>query len=452
MIEALAEKEGVKIEKKLGILKIDSINPTSHLYELAILATYGANKTKSTDNLVTDLTNGTILADKSEDVSLLFGLNNGYFKLSNKYKGSEKYINVKFTLESKLDYYIIESIYQFVFNNSKQSYSFDYIDTWCPSINLKDKVKGYDTYKILDTVVIAKKKQTPLDFFLENYSGEIYSTITKSVNQWLAPFAKVEEKLLTEHFKKQFLKTFTNSIIEIQQKIESECEENNDSQMQHETTLHKNEIDKLLFKILNLQEENEKIKKEFNLLKISGHLSKPVQNTDDEKEIDQETSNLISTVEIYETNVSSNDNDKGIVFKDSISANMLQNNDVEISVKEESVSLRDLHNLKETEKILFNEYTIPLDLDKKDISEISVIEKLTSLPVFINPNNSEKENIKQPSAIDLIDNYLSLSFPKLKNIAKHRGISDAALQMFTKSNINELIALIRNTPEPPKLL
>ena len=86
-IEALAEKEGIRVEKKLGLLKIDSINPSSHLYELAILATYGDRKNKSADNLVTDLSNGTIAPEKVEDVSILFGLNNGYSKLRNKYKG-----------------------------------------------------------------------------------------------------------------------------------------------------------------------------------------------------------------------------------------------------------------------------------------------------------------------------------------------------------------------------
>jgi len=79
-IENLAEKEGIKIEKKLGLLKLDSINTNSHLFDIAILATYGDRKNKSTDNLVTDLLNGTIPQDKAEDVSLLFGLNNGYSK------------------------------------------------------------------------------------------------------------------------------------------------------------------------------------------------------------------------------------------------------------------------------------------------------------------------------------------------------------------------------------
>lgn len=245
-IEVLADKEGIKIEKKLGLIKLDSINPSSHLYELAILATYGDRKNKSIDNLVTDLTNGTIFPEKVETVSILFGLNNGYSKLRNKYKGASKEDKVKFTLESKLDYYIIESIYQFVFNISKSSYSFEYIDRWCPTSVIKNNIKGYETYKILDTVVIAKKKQTHLEFFLENYSKEIYSTIVKSINQWLPPFVKYDERDAIEFFEEQLRAVFTKSIESIQKRIEVECDEDDNSKIEELSELQKKKIDIIL--------------------------------------------------------------------------------------------------------------------------------------------------------------------------------------------------------------
>lgn len=259
-IEALAEKEGIRVEKKLGLLKIDSINPSSHLYELAILATYGDRKNKSADNLVTDLSNGTIAPEKVEDVSILFGLNNGYSKLRNKYKGAVKDNNVKFTLESKLDYYIIESIYQFVFNGSKSNYTFNYIDSWCPSSKYKPNVKGYETFKILDTVIIAKKKQTPLELFLENYSAEIYSTIVRSINQWLPPFAKSDEKEAMQFFEKQLRNSLTVAVDSLQKRIESECEANYDLQRQEAVESYQKEIEKLWAEISSLKEENAQLK------------------------------------------------------------------------------------------------------------------------------------------------------------------------------------------------
>lgn len=259
-IEALAEKEGIRVEKKLGLLKIDSINPSSHLYELAILATYGDRKNKSADNLVTDLSNGTIAPEKIEDVSILFGLHNGYSKLRNKYKGAVKDNNVKFTLESKLDYYIIESIYQFVFNGSKSNYTFNYIDSWCPSSKYKPNVKEYETFKILDTVIIAKKKQTPLELFLENYSAEIYSTIVRSINQWLPPFAKSDEKEAMQFFEKQLRNSLTVAVESLQKRIESECEANYDLQRQEAVESYQKEIEKLWAEISSLKEENAQLK------------------------------------------------------------------------------------------------------------------------------------------------------------------------------------------------
>lgn len=297
-IEALADKEGVKVEKKLGLLKIDSINPSSHLYDLAILATYGDRKNKSVDNLVTDLTNGTIFQEKAEDVSILFGLNNGYSQLRNKYKGTIKDSNVKFTLESKLDYYIIESIYQFVFNSSKSSYSFDYIDKWCPTSRLKDNVKGVETYKILDTVIIAKKKQTPLELFLENYSAEIYSTIVRSINQWLPPFAKSDEKEAIKYFEKQLRNALTVSVEALQKRIENECEANYNSQKQEAVESYQKEIDKLWAEISNLKEENAKLKKGVKSLPVNEQPTEQLKKANKtEKEIVQEDTNPVSVVQ-----------------------------------------------------------------------------------------------------------------------------------------------------------
>lgn len=355
-IEALADKEGVKVEKKLGLLKIDSINPSSHLYELAILATYGDRKNKSADNLVTDLTNGTIFPEKAEDVSILFGLNNGYSKLRNKYKGPVKDSNVKFTLDSKLDYYIIESIYQFVFNSSKASYSFDYIDKWCPSGKLKDNVKGYETYKILDTVIIAKKKQTPLELFLENYSAEIYSTIVRSVNQWLPPFAKSDEKEAIQYFEKQLRNALTVSVEALQKRIENECEANYNSQKQEAVESYQKEIDKLWAEISNLKEENAKLKKGVKSLPVNEQPIAQLQKVDD-------------------------------------------------PIKE-----------------------------------------------GVHENNDPVSVVQEPPAMEISNNYSSLSITDLKKVAKQRGISETTLKGFKKENRTELIALINKTPEPPKFL
>lgn len=297
-IEMLADKEGIRVEKKLGLLKIDSINPSSHLYELAILATYGDRKNKSADNLVTDLSNGTIVPEKVEDVTILFGLNNGYSKLRNKYKGPFKDNNVKFTLESKLDYYIIESIYQFVFNGTKSSYIFNYLDSWCPTSKSKPNVKGYETFKILDTVIIAKKKQTPLELFLENYSAEIYSTIVKSINQWLPPFSKIDEKEAMLFFEKQLRNSLIVAVESLQKRIESECEANYELQKQETVETYQKELDKLWAEISILKEENAQLKANIKTVPVNEVSAARLEKTDSpNKEVHQENMDPVSVVQ-----------------------------------------------------------------------------------------------------------------------------------------------------------
>jgi len=255
-VENIALKEGRRIEKRLGLLNINSINPDSHLYELAILATYGDRKNKSTDNLVTDLTNGTINSDKAEDVSILFGLNNGYSKLRNKYKGTVKDRYVKFKLESKLDYYIIESVFQFSFYGIKANSTFNYIDDWSPVNRNAEIVKGYETYKILDTIVIAKKKPTFLEEFFEKYAPRIYSEIIKSINHWLPPFAKSDEKIATQYFEKELRNALETSIEAIEERIKSEYETHYNSKRSGVVESYQREIDKLNTEISNLKKEN----------------------------------------------------------------------------------------------------------------------------------------------------------------------------------------------------
>jgi hypothetical protein len=255
-IEALAEQEGEKIERKLGAIKIDSINSNSHLYELAILATYGNSKNKSADDLVTDLTNGVIYSEKIEDVAILFGLNSGYSKLRNKYKGSAKESVVKFRLESKLDYYTIESVFQFVFKNNINSYSFDYIDSWCPDNKKFETLKGYEVYRILDTAIVAKKKQTSLEIFLEKYSKDIYKSIIKSITPWMPSFTKIDENEALSYFDKQLRSSIIVAIEGLQLKIEKNIEDELFIKEQANIELLNSEIKKLKLDLAELNEEN----------------------------------------------------------------------------------------------------------------------------------------------------------------------------------------------------
>jgi hypothetical protein len=267
-IENLAQNEDVKIEMNFGLLKLDSISTNSYFYDIAVLAIYGEGKRKTIDDLVTDLTNEYIPQEKSESVCLIFGLNNGYSKFRNKYKIANDEKIVKFKLQSKLDYYTIESIYQFVFNGKKNNSEFNFIDELFISQGQIRSEKDYDTYKILDTVVIAKKKQTPLECFLENYSTDIYETLVKSISQWLPPFAKIEGKDGVQYFEKVLKNTLSNSVESIQRKIERDNLENFNAKELELSYLHLKEIEKLKIEIANLSEENKNLRNAKQIVEV----------------------------------------------------------------------------------------------------------------------------------------------------------------------------------------
>lgn len=224
-VEEIAEKDSIKIDKKLGLLDTSSIDKQSHLYDIAILATYGDRKNKSTDDLVNGLHNGIIPESKVEDISLLFGLNSGYTKLRNKYKSSSREYYVKFKLDTKLDYYTIESIYQFAFHNNRNSYKFDFIDKMPFPQSSKRKIIGFETYDILDRTIIEKKKQTPLELFLEKYSIGVYEKLNSSAKQFIPPYAILDSEKAIKYFKDLLNDSFISALQQYEKSIKKECEE-----------------------------------------------------------------------------------------------------------------------------------------------------------------------------------------------------------------------------------
>lgn len=224
-VEEIAEKEGLKIEKKYGLLNIDSINKESHLYDIAILATYGDRKNKSIDDLINSLHNGSISENKNEDIAILFGLNTGYTKFRNKYKSNIKEFNVKFKLDSKLDYYTIESIYQFSFHNNRSNGKFEFIDKLNFPKTENTKVIGFETYSILDKTVIAKKKQTPLEQFLGKYANGIYEKLSNSAKQLIPTYADFDSEKANNHFKELLNDKFISALQQYEKSVTAECEE-----------------------------------------------------------------------------------------------------------------------------------------------------------------------------------------------------------------------------------
>lgn len=157
-LDQIAAENKQIIERSISkAIKFDKLSGKT--YAVAILQSYGVGgeaATKKIDSLIAtnfeELKEGT-----AEGIALYYGYNRGYSVFSNSY-GTEETgrQSVKYLLESQLDYYTIESVYQFAFYGNTSSSQFPYIDEWCPRKNQKPKRKT--DYKVLDTVFIGKKK------------------------------------------------------------------------------------------------------------------------------------------------------------------------------------------------------------------------------------------------------------------------------------------------------
>ena len=170
-------KQEIKKDKVTRIIDINSLTDT-WTYTIAILNTYGVGeeaRRKKIDGLIQSHFSS-VKKEKAEGVALCYGYNRGYSVFSKDYKIDEsgESVSYKYKLESQLDYYTIESVYQYVFNGVV-SRIFPYIDEWCPK-NADRKPHRKTDYIILDEVIIGKRKAKS---FSEEWWKELYPTFNK---------------------------------------------------------------------------------------------------------------------------------------------------------------------------------------------------------------------------------------------------------------------------------
>ena len=182
-------------------------------YIVAVLNTFGVgdeSRKRKIDGLILSNFKSDIKEDRSEVIALCYGLNRGYSVFSNKYEFGNINKVVKFKLNSKVDYYTIESIFQSVFNNIK-SENFTYLDNWCPKLKSSLSNKKTD-YKVLDLLVIGKKKP--------RVSSQVYLA-----NLLHSFFQKENEVLFKSLFEKIRTIVYNDTLDEINNEIELKDEE-----------------------------------------------------------------------------------------------------------------------------------------------------------------------------------------------------------------------------------
>lgn len=288
--EEFAKKESIILETKYGQYVLDKITRDSYTYLVAILASYGEGTTLKIDDFISDFVSNKLSDsdEKKEGIALIFGINKGYEAFRNKYKTENFKVDIKFKLDSQLDYYTIESIYQFVFNNKKDNYSFDYIDNWC--VKLKENILRDDceTYQVLDKTISYKKKEKIgfQEFFQNTSRSNIYKKILTEINKSIPAYVKnIDEKkgneylvnLLEKDFE-EYTRLFFDKVKEQVEKenikLEAENEKSEqqlvdlfppkelDANQQRKQELENMNITKLRKEIAKLKAEEKRIAKE----------------------------------------------------------------------------------------------------------------------------------------------------------------------------------------------
>lgn len=206
-----ARRNGVQIKKDPITRVINTDTLKWPLYDCAILYTYGVAdeaKRKKIDELILNNFQKDIKKNNEERIAFFYGYNRGYTIFNNIYLKDNKSVDVKFRLDSRLDYYIIESVYQYVFNG-KIVGELPYIDSWCGQQQEVPKVMEGE-YIILDKVIRDKKK---VEIFSEEWWKEFIPTFSQNINFKINILGK--EIDLTEDVEHRLLRPFATVIAKV---------------------------------------------------------------------------------------------------------------------------------------------------------------------------------------------------------------------------------------------
>ena len=217
-------KQEIKKDKVTKIIDIDSLTDT-WTYTIAILYTYGVGeeaRRKKIDGLIQSHFSG-IKKEKAEGVALCYGYNRGYSAFSKDYVIDEsgECVSYKYKLESQLDYYTIESVYQYVFNGVV-SRIFPYLDKWCPQ-NTNRKSQRKTDYLILDEVIIGKRRARA---FSEEWWKELYPMFNKEFGRLTQEIFRFLQEICSdikddiEDEQKELISQYENKLNECKKKID----------------------------------------------------------------------------------------------------------------------------------------------------------------------------------------------------------------------------------------
>ena len=260
-VDAIAAECKQKVERYFtGLVNFEKLSGIT--YAFAILQFYGVSgeaASQKIDILISnnfqDLKEGT-----GEGIALYYGYNRGYSIFNNSYgvSDTERQV-VKFLLDSQLDYYTIESVYQYVFYSNNSVHSYPYIDSWCP--NKVQNPKRKTDYKFLDTVFVGKKKPS---VFSKEYLRGFWEEIKRYdiFNMTLEALIESVRNRVAEDAKEEFEEAAQTKFAEIDANWSAKFIKGS-----AEIELLRNELESQYKINAELQQQNEALVEEIELLK-----------------------------------------------------------------------------------------------------------------------------------------------------------------------------------------
>lgn len=311
ILMAYAKDEGITIKKENGKYKLNSKDEHSKTYLISILASYGEGTRMTIDNFISDLISNKFPEERKEGIGLIFGINKGYEILRNEYKTNNFQVDVKFRMDSLLDYYTIETIYQYSFNDKICNGKFEYLDNWVSKFTKNIKSSNFETFTILDKIIVTKKKdkiELPEFFkscFQNSSRDKIYQIIVSEINKFLPNYIiDKNTKEGIEYFKNLLENDLEKYSIEIFNQIKSNINIENEIKNTESKLELINKIEvlqtekKSIIESLNLKnEEIEKLKTELDLTKKSQINIKNIPGVEN-LEVEEEKVEVVNTENI----------------------------------------------------------------------------------------------------------------------------------------------------------
>lgn len=215
IIKKVANREKQK-PKKDNTRKTYILEPLENAtYILAFIRDHKANDNdEGRDKIDGYIINRFSTAKYAEDLAFYYGYNKGYSAFSKNYKSTDdNEVIYKYKFETLLDYYTIESLYEYCINGNIISNNISYIDNLFINESEKDVYIKPDEIIILGEIVTYKKKDAGCTYYSQELS-KFYSEVHAQIQ-------KIEKSIIELHEadKKQMIFNYKNEVSRYQREI-----------------------------------------------------------------------------------------------------------------------------------------------------------------------------------------------------------------------------------------